>query len=284
MTHSSRVSVIIAAHNEERSIGRTLDTLLDGAPPGDLEVIVVCNGCTDATAEIARSAGPDVVTIELGEPSKHEAMRCGDSHASAYPRVYMDADVEVTFDDMMKLVNTLQSTAKLAAGPRRAIPRAGVSPVVRWYYDVWEQLPQVETSLFGRGIIALSREGNDRISQLPPLMSDDLAMSDAFDPAERIIVNEASVVIRPPRTIADLMRRRTRAATGNSQADSAGARRAESRTSLRTLANLAVENPRLIGRIPVFLGVTVVARIRSRQALKTGDFTTWQRDESSRSG
>ncbi len=284
MTNTTSASVIIAAHNEESSIGRTLSTLLTGAPPGDLEVIVVCNGCTDSTADIARSAGPDVVTIELDKPSKHEAMRCGDSRASSYPRVYMDADVEVTFDDMRKLIDTLRSTAKLAAGPQRTIPRTGVSLIVRWYYDVWECLPQVEASLFGRGVIAVSEAGNERISRLPPLMSDDLAMSDAFDPDERIIVNAARVVIRPPRTVADLLRRRTRAATGNNQADSAGARRAESRTSVTTLAKLAVDQPRLIARIPVFLGVTVVARVRARRALKTGDFTTWQRDESSRTG
>ena len=109
-------------------------------------------------------------------------------------------------------------------------------------------------------------------------------MSDAFEPSERVIVNEASVIVRPPRTVGDLVRRRIRAATGNSQADAAGARRADSRTSLRSLARMGIDQPRLIIRIPVFLGVTVLARSRARRAIRRGDFTTWQRDESSRAG
>jgi glycosyltransferase involved in cell wall biosynthesis len=277
-------SVIVAAHNEERTVGRTLRALLTGARPGELEVIIVCNGCTDATADVARSSGTGVVVIELDKPSKHDAMRHGDSRANVYPRVYMDADVEITLDSMRRLLDGLHRTGSLAAGPKRSIPREGVSPVVRWYYDVWEQLPQVQSSLFGRGVIAVSRAGNERIAGLPPLMSDDLAMSDAFEPSERIIVNEASVIVRPPRTVGDLLRRRIRAATGNSQADEAGARRADSRTSLRSLARMGIDQPRLITRIPVFLGVTVLARSRARRVVRSGDFTTWQRDESSRTG
>lgn len=277
-------SVIISAHNEQSGIGRTLDALLSDAQADDLEVIVVCNGCTDATADIARNASHAVVTIELDQASKHAAMRCGDARAGTFPRVYMDADVEITFADMCKLVAAVSSTRVMAAGPARRIPFDGVSRVVRWYYEVWERLPQVESSLFGRGVIAVSREGNARIAKLPPLMSDDLAMSDAFDRNERTIVEEAVVVIRPPRTVGDLIRRRTRAATGNSQADSAGVRKTESRTSVRTIAELAVRTPRMIPRLPIFLGVTLAARLRARGAIRSEDFSTWQRDQSSREG
>ena len=45
-------SVIIPADNEEAVIARGLDALLDGLD-GDWEVVVVGNGCTDRTIEVA---------------------------------------------------------------------------------------------------------------------------------------------------------------------------------------------------------------------------------------
>ena len=46
-------SVVIAAHNEEALLGRCLDALLSDAEPGEFEVVVVPNGCTDSTARVA---------------------------------------------------------------------------------------------------------------------------------------------------------------------------------------------------------------------------------------
>ena len=40
-------SVIIPAHNEAATIGRNLRALREGTREGDLDVVVVCNGCTD---------------------------------------------------------------------------------------------------------------------------------------------------------------------------------------------------------------------------------------------
>ena len=54
-------SVVIPAHNEEAVLGRCLRVLLAGSTPGELDVVVVANACTDRTAEIAREAGVRVV-------------------------------------------------------------------------------------------------------------------------------------------------------------------------------------------------------------------------------
>src|SRR4051794_10857255 len=50
-------SIVIPAHNEEAVLARCLRVLLAGSQPGELDVIVVANACTDRTAEIAREAG-----------------------------------------------------------------------------------------------------------------------------------------------------------------------------------------------------------------------------------
>ena len=82
---------------------------------------------------------------------------------------------------------------------------------------MWARLPKVRTGLFGRGVIALSQQGHERFTRLPPVLADDLALSLLFAPPERSIVPGAQVVVHTPRTLADLLRRRVRAAEGVAQ-------------------------------------------------------------------
>lgn len=90
---------------------------------------------------------------------------------------------------------------------------------MRWYYAVWEQLPEVRGGLFGRGVIGLSEAGYTRVASLPPLLADDLVASLAFKPEERVIVPGARVVVHTPRTVRDLLRRRVRATMGVNQVE-----------------------------------------------------------------
>lgn len=277
-------SIIVPAHNEGPVIGRLLAALVvPGVGPFD--IVVVCNGCTDDTANVARSAGPDITVIELAEPSKHAALVAGNDAASVFPRLFIDADVEIDASGAARLAERLVNEPRnvLAAAPARRIPRDRTSWLVGAYYDVWEQLPAVRSGLFGRGVVAVSREGWERMGEIPAVMGDDLVISESFHPSERTVVENAVVTIHPPRNARDLHRRRVRAATGNAQADAGGLRRPESGVSLRDVARLAREQPRLIVRVPVFVGMSVAGRIGARRAVRRGDFTTWARDESSRS-
>ncbi len=274
-------SVVIPAHNEERVIGRNLTLLHEGWEPGSLDVVVVCNGCTDATATAASLVSPDIRVIEIPEPSKEAAVRVGNLATDVFPRVHLDADVELSGADLRGLLEPL-SEGVLATAPRRVVPRDRASWLVRSYYEVWEKLPQVRSGLFGRGVIALSEEGQQRVSAMPKIMSDDLGLSEAFSPAERRIVEDAAVVVHPPRTARDLLRRRIRIATGNAQASELGIRQASSVTAPSVLARMALGDPALALRLPVFVGFGVAARWASHRAVRSGDFTTWLRDESSR--
>ena len=276
-------SVIIPAHNEAATIGRNLRALRTGMQGDDLDVVVVCNGCTDRTAEVARVAYPGARVIEIGQPSKAEAVRVGNAATDVFPRVHLDADIELSGGAVLQLLEPINRDQVLATAPVRDVPRANCSCWVRWYYDVWESLPQVESGLFGRGVVVLSEEAQARVTALPPMMNDDLGMSDSFSGEERRIVSDAVAVVHPPRTVRDLVRRRIRITTGNAQAGQLGVRRPATRTSVRTLLGLAVGRPGIALRLPVFVGVHVAANLGARQALRSGDFTTWQRDESSRS-
>ena len=94
------ISVIIPAQNEARSIGRGLASLLDGLVDDELQIVVVCNGCTDDTAEIARRFGPPVEVVETPVASKSAALRRGEEIATGFPRFYVDADVELPLESL----------------------------------------------------------------------------------------------------------------------------------------------------------------------------------------
>ncbi|MEU6224628.1 glycosyltransferase family 2 protein [Streptomyces sp. NPDC047042] len=278
-------SIVIPAHNEGQVIGRLLDSLLAGPAEDDTDIVVVCNGCTDDTARVAAARGPRVRVVDIPTPSKHAALRAGDDHARGFPRVYVDADVVITGADVRALTEPLDDDSSdiLATAPERRIPLAGCAWRVRAYYRVWQQLPAVRAGLFGRGVIAVSKAGHARIAALPPLMADDLAASLAFAAHERLVVDGASVVVHPPRTWPDLMKRRVRAAVSTAQVEQHQApQEASARTSTADLKALVRRDPKLVVSVVVFLAAAVAARRRSAKAIRAQDFGTWLRDESSR--
>lgn len=57
-----RISVIVPAHNEERFIGACLESIQQQTHP-DVEIIVVCDACTDATIDIVRAAGLEPIEV-----------------------------------------------------------------------------------------------------------------------------------------------------------------------------------------------------------------------------
>src|ERR1039457_3822284 len=61
MYKGQSITVIIPCLNEERGVGKVLHAM----PPFVDEIIVVDNGSTDATAQVAASLGAKVITEEL---------------------------------------------------------------------------------------------------------------------------------------------------------------------------------------------------------------------------
>ena len=196
----------------------------------------------------------------------------------------MDADVEAGTADLRALAEALRAPGILAAGPERDISMAGCPWTVRRYYDVWTRLPEVQRGLFGRGLIAFSEEGHARISGLHGVIADDLAISLAFTPAERAVVPGARVLIRPPRAVSDLLRRRVRTAEGIAQLDRSddAPDPAVAQTRPANLLAMSRREPRLAPSVAVFLAVAVAARLMARRAVRRNDYSAWHRDESSR--
>lgn len=275
------MTVIIPAHNESAVIGRLLNALQGVSDDRPAHVIVVCNGCTDDTAAVARAHPLEPEVLELPVGSKHLALLEGDRVATAYPRFYVDADVVITAGDIQLLAGELEKGA-LAVAPGRRLRLESSSRVVRSYYRLWQCLPAVRAGLFGRGVIGVSAEGGQRLEDRPEVMGDDLYVHSRFADEERTVVEAAVSQVFAPRTVTDLFQRRVRAAQGNRELRSSAVSDSDDHTtataSLTDVFSIVRSDPRRGLDAMVFVGVTLFARSagRSRRA------KTWLRDESSR--
>ena len=276
-------SVVIPAHNEATVIGRLLTALTDDVASSELEIVVVCNGCVDDTADVVREVAPHARIVELTEASKYAALVAGDRTASCFPRIYIDADVVIDAGSVRALLAALRDPGALVAAPERLLDLRDASLLVRAYHQVWQRLPAVRDGLYGRGVLAISAVGFPRIAHRPHVIGDDLHVHHAFSPIERRIVTTAQSQIRVPVTVGALVQRRTRAALGNTElVGREGDHLDTTGNSVRSLLRLTMREPRLLPRLPVFVAVTVAARGRARRLRRRTQPVGWLRDESSR--
>ena len=229
-------SVVVPAHNEAAVIRRCLDRLLAGAAPGEFDVVVVANACTDGTAAAARLAG--VRVLETPVAGKANALRLGDAACIAFPRVYLDADVELTTGSVRALVAALDRPGVLACAPVPQWELDGTGPMARRVHAVHEQLIAPSRALAGVGVYVLSEQGHARAFPLPDVVSDDGWVHRSFSADERVVVADARSLVRPARTVRAHLRRRVRVRLGNRQLAELGRPPADGRLRLRSLLGL----------------------------------------------
>ena len=119
-------TVVVPAHNEEAVLGRLLAALLPSRDSEGLHVVVVANGCTDQVAVVACSH-PSVEVVELPFGNKQLAMRAGDALGGDGAVVFVDADVVISREDVLGLVEAFAEPGVLAAAPRRRLDLEGSS-------------------------------------------------------------------------------------------------------------------------------------------------------------
>ena len=281
-------SIVIPAHNEAEVIGRCLDALFTGVEPGELEVIVVCNGCVDETAALARSSGHPVRVIELKTASKATALREGDTAARTFPRLYLDADVVLSGSSARKVAERLNAGA-VAARPPVVYSSGQSTAPVRRYFRARSKMPSLLGALWGAGVYGLSAAGRARFGAFPDVTADDLWVNLLFEDDEVEIVDCEPVVVTVPRRTRDLMcvLRRTYKGKAENGLGFSGDNRARETTltTLRDLRRVAASGPG--AALDAATYAAFAARVRVGLALGTavGAGTVaerWERDESSR--
>jgi glucosyl-3-phosphoglycerate synthase len=128
---SLRVGAVVAAHDEEATIARVVKALV--RIPGIERVIVVADGCTDRTAEEARSAGAWAL-VAARRVGKGRAVQAGFERLlpGADVIVLVDGDVGETAERAEDLLEAVTSGAlDLAIGDLPAAEDGGFGLVKR---------------------------------------------------------------------------------------------------------------------------------------------------------
>lgn len=297
-----RGAVIIPAHNEAAVIGRTLTALAPVLATGRVEVVIAVNGCTDETAFIAATfTGVNVLRVE--EASKVAALNEADAKASAWPRLYLDADIEITPTALRMVFDRLSRGDIQAARPAFRYDDAGASFWVRAFYRARRRMSSTDEALWGAGAYALTEAGHARFGKFPDLTADDLFVDVHFGQGKKAIMHTPPVVVRTPRHVSALLRILCRNYRGQRELRSHLSQqrwgqdhgKAETRTSspsnLPESSNTRQSVRELIASIrgPVsaldaltYAALVVWARTAPRKAGASS--TAWERDDSSRNG
>lgn len=266
-------SVVIPAHNEANVLPRTLDTLANAAARGALDVIVVANGCTDGTTQIALSY-PGVRALELAVGNKAAALNAGLRAASSAPCVFLDADIVVTEKSVFDVVRVLREPGVLAARPDRVFDYSSSTFLVRHYYRCRRRVPMLNASLWGAGIYALNSAGLERIESFPDLAADDLWLDLQFSPAEYRVVPTDPAVVTTPVKVKHLTHTLKRIYRTNREIKDEN--RVSSSTAMAVLRT--IRGPASALDAIVYLSIAGIARLR----LGMDTAERWERDESSR--
>lgn len=267
-------SVVIAAHDEQENIGSTLRALTAEAAPEEFEVVVVCNGCSDRTAAVAREHG-GVTVLELTEASKSAALRLGDLHTTVFPRLYLDADVRLTTAAARDLAGALAGDAPAVAGLRADIDVTRASRGVHWFYDFRDRLPVLGGGVIGAGVYALNVAGRSRFGAWPDVLGDDLFVFRLFRPEERLLLNGHRTLVTAPRDLGEVVRRGVRVRLGNLQLDrlhTAAELEPRPPAGLGRALRDAVRRPGGLAGAVTFVAVTALIRLRVLFGAGGGDW------------
>jgi cellulose synthase/poly-beta-1,6-N-acetylglucosamine synthase-like glycosyltransferase len=171
------VSVIVAAYAEQNVIAERIANLRALDYPRDrLELIVACDGSPDATAELARGAGADVV-LELPRGGKIRAQDAGVERAHHELVAFSDANVTWEPDALRKLIAPFADPGVgYVCGQVRLVSQHGTNQEgLYWRYEMALRRleSRVRSVTGGNGAIYATRRESYLV--VDPIMGHDLS-------------------------------------------------------------------------------------------------------------
>jgi len=218
---TGRVSVVVPAYNEARTIRVSVETLLESSWP-DLEVIVVDDGSSDGTAERVQGLAEAgrIRLIRQANGGKALALNAGIAAATGEVVVYTDADSLFLRDTLAKLVRWFAEPSIDAVCGNDAPLRAGTAlqrllvitthigtGYVRRALSVIGCLPIISGNLG-----AIRRRVLEEVGGFEPIWGEDLELTWRLQLAGKRIVfdPEPMVLADCPATFDGLWRQRVR--------------------------------------------------------------------------
>ncbi|WDV53711.1 glycosyltransferase [Streptomyces coeruleorubidus] len=226
---SGPVTVLVPAYNEEAGIGSTLRSLLDSTHR-ELQVIVIDDGSSDRTADIAENMGDArVEVVRQPNSGKAAALNTGLAHARYDIVVMVDADTVFEPDAIERIVQPLAHPAVGAVSGNTKVGNRR-SLLARWQhleyvfgfnldrrmFEVLECMPTVPGAIgaFRRdAVIGVGGVSEDTLAE-----DTDLTMA-LWRAGWRVLYEESAVAwTEVPTTLRQLWRQRYRWCYGTLQA------------------------------------------------------------------
>ena len=197
------VTVVIAAHNEERAIASKVRNVLDLDYPVELlDCVVVSDGSTDRTVESARDVGSDRITVlELPRSGKATALNRGIGRATGEILVFTDANSRLAIDAITRLVAPFgDPDVGGVAGDQRYDD--GVDASGERAYWSFDRLLKVAESRAGNVISAtgaLYAIRRELAVVVPDGVTDDFAVSTGvIEHGRRLVFEPRAIAYEPP--------------------------------------------------------------------------------------
>ncbi len=115
-----KFSIIVPAYNEEKYIRKTLHGIKNQTFQ-DYEVVLVTNGCTDKTEELAKKhANQKLRVLSLPKPNVSVARNAGALNAQGDILLFLDADTLLAPDSLQKINE--QFTEEYAVATTKTLP------------------------------------------------------------------------------------------------------------------------------------------------------------------
>ncbi|HEY3141257.1 MAG TPA: glycosyltransferase [Acidimicrobiales bacterium] len=117
-----RFSVVVPSFNEADRIAGTIaavrEALHEVDEDGGLEVVVVDDGSSDGTGDVALAASADQVVVQPQNRGKGSAVRIGALAARGRTVAFTDADLSYTPDQLLRILHAVEDGWDVAIGSR----------------------------------------------------------------------------------------------------------------------------------------------------------------------
>jgi N-acetylglucosaminyl-diphospho-decaprenol L-rhamnosyltransferase len=258
------MDVVVPASNEAAVLPACLAALLRQEGVSDLRIVVVANGCTDDTAEQARSfiavaaaRGHELRVLDLPVAGKAAALNAASSHLRGGSSTFLDADIVLGPGALQALVDRLESldTPALAA-PARSTFRPH-DRVIAQYHTVREALPSMRSGVIGGGCYAVNQAGRARWGRFPDLRGDDMYVRSRFPLHEQHVLAHVYFLSQLTDDRREMVRLASRWHRGNREVH--GAQVSWTSRALRHVRDVHAVR-RHWRALPAFLAVSLLAR------------------------
>lgn len=219
------VSILIAVHNGEKFLGDKLDSIVALDYPRELlEVIVLSDGSTDGTNDVARGYAPHGIRLmDLPKGGKPAALNAGIPVATGEILVLTDVRQTLEPDSVRQIVaNFADPTIGVVSGDlpmRKGIDLEEQNTSLYWRYEreIRKNLGKLGSTFGATGPFYAMRRSLARTMPPHTLLDDMYLPLHAWFSGYRVIVDEEARAIEYPFSVKGEFRRKLRTLAGNYQ-------------------------------------------------------------------